>query len=293
VDRRRLSERRKDIVDQLELAQSHWANLHGERLNYSARDFVDYQVGDVVDARGVFEVDDLLGWIPRASSPDEMRPVAETLVQLVQTAFLNLEMCERGEGLPGPDVEQLVGAGIDVPDDWIGRKVFESVAAHIIQRRPRPRSSSFIPDFSPVYIPGLAENAPYEVLERTRQDRRIEAEREAVVQVDWLRLQLQNVEEEVRAVEHLPDMRGTIAVLGYLAATGIVFPVALMAVRPVPDSVLVRVLVVSAFVSGLVVLLVHLIRRVGQSAEQGAEGRSTGGSDVSPGGKGSSRSSMG
>lgn len=94
-----------------------------------------------------------------------------------------------------------------------------------------------------------------------RQDARITRETDLRSELRFMDKEIELTSERLAGLTKPKGITGAVLALTYLAFTGIVLPIVLMAVRPVPDNVLSRVVVVVvlAFASGLVVLLCYFL----------------------------------
>jgi hypothetical protein len=90
-----------------------------------------------------------------------------------------------------------------------------------------------------------------------------------------LRASLAVLDEQVASLSRPAGLRGALGVLIYFSLAGVVFPLALMAWRPIPESGLVRFVVVVLFGSGLAALLLYIgstireARKMPESEEPG------------------------
>jgi hypothetical protein len=236
--------RRQEVVARRRIKESEYNEVHSDRVGTSMRWFQDRFEDRIIEQRGQLNVDELLNaFIPRGSSKEEMRPFANTLVDMTSTAY-SLIISKFGDGslsIPGT-ARELSEQGIAIPPG--GARIFEKVASKL-----RREYSTRVP-VGLVATPDIVYQ---------RQDALIQREEQLRIDVRALDSELEVINSHVRSVVDPKGVVGAVVALSYLSAVGIVLPTILMTLRPVPDSVVWRTIVVAAFTSGLMVLLLYFI----------------------------------
>jgi hypothetical protein len=255
AERGAIIQRRQQRNQLRQIKQAEYDEVHADRLALSSEWFVNHHQDQLLEARGSADVESLLEeFIPRGSSYQEMRQVAENLINSMQAAFRDIES-KFPSGIPPRASSELRESGVTVPEG--SEDIYESVASHIAdERKPsRPRNIWESPAFT---MPSKITPA----IVYQRQDARIDLEMERNSELRALNSELALLDEELSTFKKPEGIKGAIAVLIYLTLVGIALPTILMALRPVPDGPLSRAAIVAAFISGLIVLLVYLLFRV-------------------------------
>jgi hypothetical protein len=232
-----------------------------ERALRDAEDsFIFDKVEQVIDARG--ESVDLArlidGYADYDYSGDDFLPIAGQLVERVRDAF---EQCESVDGQP--DRGNLAADGVTVPDGW--EYVYETVAERVYDERepPRGRWESLVPrlNLGAPSVPDADDQA-----DRARWRGRRPAAKD---ELGRAQAELDVVDSSLRRLGDPRSMRPLLLVLGAFALVGVVQPVAMLALRPVPEGPVARAWVVASFTAALVALLVFLWRESQQVASDG------------------------
>ena len=171
--------------------------------------------------------------IPR----EEMLNLASRLIEETQQAF---EHFERGGEMPDPSVTN--------------REVYKVYQAVNRARSPIPHGSRF-------------DSVEERLWKQERLDKLAENERELRADLAAVQREGELVRTELARVAKPPELWRAAVALGYLAVFGVVAPVVGLAWRPVPSSLLWRILLVFGFVSGVGVLGWYLIWAVRQLSE--------------------------
>ena len=119
------------------------------------------------------------------------------------------------------------------------------------------------------YVRSLSQSPPTGDLEvfkmiLTRYEKLVEDERELQAGLSALQLEGNFVRTEAARVAKPPELWRAVVAFGYLTVFGVVAPVVGLAWRPVPSSLLWRILLVLGFVSGVGVLGGYLIWAIRQ-----------------------------
>ena len=260
AERSAILQRRQRLEGRRQIKQVEYDEVHADRLAISIKWFVDHhkdkllECGDV--EAGSLEVESLLDFIPVGSSYQEMRPVAENM----RTAFQEIETKFSDSEIPPPQTSrELRESGVLIPEG--SEYIYELVAEHMVDsvKPAAPPSTSQFAFSLPV---GLTSFVPTPDIVIQRQDARIDLERQLSSELRALNSELALIDEELSAFKKPEGIKGAIIALTYLALVGIALPTVLMALRPVPDGPVFRVVVVAAFISGLILLLAYLLFRV-------------------------------
>jgi hypothetical protein len=257
-------QRRQEIAARQRLKQVEYDDVHAQRFAVSKEWFISNHEKDVVEARGDIDSSTLLAWIPVGSNSDELRPVAEAFVSSIRTAFSEIESAFTGTTMPPSTSDELKATGLTIPEGH--NHIYELVAEHIgDERRAGSETHARTMGFtSPLSLGNITFPEPYiptPDIVYQRQDARIEQERQLDSELRALSGELELLDEQLRKFKRPEGIRDAVIALTYLALVGIVLPTILMAVRPVPDGPVIRIIVVVGFVSGLGVLLGYFLLR--------------------------------
>jgi hypothetical protein len=255
AERGALLHRRDDLKARRELLTDEHAHADGERLDVCLEWLTSHHLDDFIEVRGVVAVDDALEeFTPRGSNAEEMRPHLEWIATAVRTAFDRLEDAYPSDVLPPSDFVDLRSRLSDLKPEE--REIYESVADRIRRTRQSSRNQFGILDVMPAPI----SVTPKIVLER--HDRAIERTNSLKAQIAALDAEIDLIDEQRERFSRPDGVGSGIAVLSLFAVLGIVFPMVVMALRPVPSSIGVRVALVAAFVIGFGVFLFYLVALV-------------------------------
>ena len=240
VDRGRIDEQLRRTEAQLRVNEQTLKKAHAERLAGSRRQFIDRYLKDVAANPHGYEAELLVEtFVPRGATAAEMTKVANWMIGHARRATIEASAAELEGNQAGPEL-------LKIPEG--AEEVYQAV---VQARKVRGLGVQAL-------IPG---RLALETSARERQDRRIEVERSEQQSVDLLTVERSQLLGERLSLASNAGVGGTIIVLAYLALAGIVLPVGMMGLRPVPSGTCARVLVIAAFVSALLVLVVHLLRR--------------------------------
>ena len=242
--RRELSSQRTQLVGELEGVQT-------IRHARDAEEFRDEQLLDVVERRGDVTAEELLNQFePRVSTRQEMVSVAEALIRDVKIAWSEVARVWPESQLNAPDLDWFRSQGIEISKDV--EDVYEAVADKVEEIRRRNLSSP---------LGGWASALPrIRPLIEGQRDLGLETEEQMLrSRLRGLDSQLDLIDAELLRVGNPRGIGVGIGVLSYLALGSVILPVAMLASRPVPDSLVVRRVIVALFASGLVGLLGYLV----------------------------------
>lgn len=235
-------------------------SLAAARLKTAVAKVLEEGLGRVVDAGGdVDVVDELLG---SHELEDDERSASRTALleacQKVRAAFAEIESKLPADVIPGGSLEELRNRGIVVHPG--SEEIYARVAKVIGDgRRARLGVSAPVPLIDPGSQHALAQVAAVvkavtraspaaEVFRARVGPTREERLRTLVVALDEA---LGDLRAELELVGRPQGVHRSIAVLAILAGLTIILPLVMMAVHPVPGSVAVRLVVITAFVTGL------------------------------------------
>ena len=182
------------------------------------------------------------GWLVdqyrvHGASREEMLDLASRLIEETRRAF---EHFERGGEMPDRSVTD--------------REVYKVYQAVNGARSPISRSRHF-------------DSVEERLWKRERLDKLAENERELRADLAAVQREGELVRTELARVAKPPELWRAASAFAYLMAVGVVAPVVGLAWRPVPSSLLWRILLVFGFVSGVGVLGWYLIWAVRQLSE--------------------------
>jgi hypothetical protein len=251
-------QRRRHRDEMRKIKQAEYNEVHDARLEVSTEWFVDHHRDAVLRALGETDVEALLEeFIPRGSSDQEMRPVAENLISSTRSAFAEINS-KFPRDVPPLTSRELRQSGVTIPEG--SEDSYEAVANYIDANTPREPRGGGLFNFDFPYTPSSLVVTPPIVYER--QDALISKEADICGELRALEKEMALLNEELSEFGKPEGVRASICVLAYLTLVGIVLPTILMALRPVPGGWITRVLVVAAFISGLFVLLGYLLLRL-------------------------------
>lgn len=252
AERNTILQRLEDLRSRRTIKTIEHEEVHDARFAVSKSWFVERHLRNLVDDRGGADPESLLDTITVGSSRDEMRPVAEHLVATIHSAFEAIEATYVGNSIPPATASELRQDGLSIAaEDY---EIFERVARSLNEQRT-PRKSWETGLMAPNFP--LASVKPAVVYQR--QDARVTRETDLRSELRFIDKEIDLTSERLAGFTKPKGIAGAVLALTYLALAGIVFPIVLMAVRPVPDNFVSRVVVVLAFASGLVVLLCYFI----------------------------------
>jgi hypothetical protein len=237
------------------IKQDQYSDIHSERLSVSIKSFVDYHKDSLLSARGEIETKALLEeFIPIGSSDQEMQPIAAKLIESVKKAYAEiLRVYPRDTPLP-ETAAGLRDAGVAMSPG--SEEIFMDVANHVARSTESGRRQAWMLE-SLATMSASNSDIMYE-----RQDARIAKETSLQNEMRVLDKEIALIDEQLSEIGKPEGVKGSIIVLVYLILAGIALPTILMALRPVPDNASVRVAVVAAFISGLIVLVAYLMIRL-------------------------------
>jgi hypothetical protein len=214
--------------------------------------FFTHVLDDYVAHRGN-PPDELVDFNSHGSKDEERKRWRAQLSQSVGDAFSAIEGALRSAEIT-ISLEELQKRGVDIsryPTDLV-----EAVANEIGKTR-RPAglgtwlTGSVVPPISAAMLTGQSRRAEQDANIAARD--LLQAQREAVL------AQLSLVREHVGRLAAPNGVGWGIAALGGFATLGVVFPLSLMAVKPVPTEGIWRFLVIIAFVVGLSMVLWFIV----------------------------------
>jgi hypothetical protein len=257
-ERGSLVQRLNELEAALALALKRWQDVHEERFDVSRDWFVDHHIDGFIDAQGNVDIHDALAdFIPRGSSEEEMRPVAEDLAERIRSAFQRVSGAFQGPEFPSGNLDHLRQAIGDIAEEDEG--LYERVGAILANQRRSSIGASFGGSLIPTRIAIPTQDIVYQ-----RQDARISEERRLAAEVEGLEHEGQFVRNELHRFGRPEGVGAGVAVLTFFSIVGMAFPMVLMSLRPVPDSVPWRIAAIGTFLLGLLVLLGYIGWLVGK-----------------------------
>lgn len=252
AERNTILQRLEDLRSRRTIKTIEYEEVHDARFAVSKRWFVEEHLRNLVDDHGQADPESLLDTITVGSSRDEMRPVAEHLVATIHSAFDVIESTYVGNSIPPTTASELRQDGLSIAaEDY---EIFERVARSLNEQRTPRRSWEANLSASMISATRVTPAIVYQ-----RQDARVARETDLRSELRFINTEIDLTSERLAGFTKPKGIAGAVMALTYLALAGIVFPIVLMAVRPVPDNVVSRVVVVFAFASGLAVLLCYFL----------------------------------
>jgi hypothetical protein len=252
AERNTILQRLEDLHSRRTIKTIEYEEAHDARFAVSKSWFVEAHLNNLVDNRGGADPESLLDTIAVGSSIDEMRPVVEHLVATIRTAFGAIEATYGGTSIPPITAPELRQDDLSIPVEDEG--IYESVARSVSERRSPRRSWEVSLSASMISATSVRPAVVFQ-----RQDARVARETDLRSELRFIDTEIDLTSERLTGFTKPKGITGAVLALAYLSLTGIVFPIVLMAVRPVPDNVVFRVVIVVLFVSGLVVLLGYFV----------------------------------
>jgi hypothetical protein len=206
----------------------------------------------LIETRGNGDINALLEeYSPRGFLSWEASNMAAEVAARVRDAFDRVGSCYTAPELPATDVAELrerIG-----PFPAHDREIYLGVARAVAEKRMSATDSlaSAPSGKRPLGSVSFEEHQRYE--DSLKEELNL-ADREDVLSDDFNTL--------LASFGRITKPKGiwlALAALMFFAATGIAFPMVLMAVRPIPDSPMWRGAEVGAFLFGLLVLLVYFV----------------------------------
>jgi hypothetical protein len=241
-------------LDREALTRNDYEPIHQARLENSKDQFFDAVIDEIIEAEGKHvNLDELTEEnIRRGSSFEELRPYAEELNTLVATACKEVEAKIK----PGDDrrlsLEDLQARGLQVGKQSID--LYEQVVYHYAEQLP----NNSIGLISPLITPFATPSWRHEIDAR-RLDESISAEAQLKGELLATEKEIQRLKDELQRIGKPVGVVSAVWVLGLLSLLGIVFPVVVMATEPETLSPLLRWLLVSSFIIGLIGLLAYTV----------------------------------
>jgi hypothetical protein len=252
-ERGSLLRRRDELLARRSHVSTQFESTDRERLNRCLDLLERHHLDDVIKAGGSIDIDQALeDFVPRGSTDEEMRPFLEEMAAKVQRIFSEVEYAYL-TGIPPDDFKSLrdVLPGADPAD----REIYEGVAEQVGRRRPSRSLVPFTTAMPRMFIP--TPDIVYE-----RHDRAIERTKELRAQIAALDAEIGLLDEQAGRFARPDGVFNGLAVLSFFAALGIVFPMVVMAMRPVPASMPLRAGLIVAFVIGFAVFVAYLVTLV-------------------------------
>lgn len=249
TSRETLAQRRKSLGPQLDELTREWQGVHDDRVAASAEALLDLNWADWFGMGGDVNLEDSFSArLPIGSTGEEMRPFAERDLELIREASA-LYAATPHTALPfdADDVRALAGS-------------IEGHRLDVFLRVAKSLENEAVTGAFSASRVGLV--SPFEVLQRERQDARIRRESELGLQRRMLQREVDAIDGEQRALALDPGIRDGVLMLGLFAALGIVYPMIIMSLRPVPDCAAARWSMVIAFIIGFVMFVGYVGRRV-------------------------------
>jgi hypothetical protein len=251
-ERGELLHRRAELAARLELSHAAFADVYAERLAVSRETFRDRQLEVFVDQRGNVDVEAVLSdFTPIGSSADEMRPYAVELTDQVRDAFRRITQAFDDDEIPSSDLDELRNRISGIPNDQAN--VYSKVGKFLADERRHDLGLLVNPL---VHLSGIMGSS---TIFWERQDTRISREAELRAQVSALVAEIQLIDEQADRFSRPQGVMAGIGVLAFFALMGVIYPMVVMATKPVPSDLSTRRLLVSAFIIGFITLLGYVV----------------------------------
>lgn len=230
---RGLRQRRANLERELSIVEQQLEAVDAERLTGSIQEFADGWEEDLA-RNEVRSVEALLDWIPRGATREELAPFAEILWGWAKDARAAAE------------------AGTPIPerfDDESKRNLYKAVYADVRRRKQAG------------VIFGGSDPAPkqYDQSELAEHRRVRDRVYGLTSRRDALLADLDVVGDAIAQVAAPTGLLPAAFVLTYFSVVSVLWPLVLMAFRPVPDQPWVRALTVVLFATGLGGLISYIV----------------------------------
>jgi hypothetical protein len=216
--------------------------------------FVDEHVESAILEKGLgLKPDDM--WIARGTRAEDESKMWDALNEHIKTAIIEISKIDNNEIPSDVDIGQLVAMGINVPS--AAEKIYERVANAIYEEsNPRKKSSKSNSTTAPI----------------TKSDLVFQRQDQAIARRDALQASVGHLEEQRRMLVRQVDgqdqrenLLSGLKVLAIFGVVGMIYPICLLAWKPIGDPWFLRVSVIVGFSGGFASLLIfirsHLIVR--------------------------------
>lgn len=252
AEREGIKRRLREVRETRALTETHLDAVSAERDRVYRKWFREHHLDDVLTALGAVEPATLLAWMPRGSTQEQMELEAEALVMEVREAAEAITTMYDSAKSPPDEVSLLRADGLVVPEHL--EAIYEGVA-RIIAKQRRPRSSWGM-GYEGLVLPSLV---PRSDLAYQRPDTNVQREQQLRGEVELLASDETRLVEALSSVERPRFLRLGLGSFIYFALVGVLVPVVLMSLRPVPDALAARLVVALLFGSGLLSVVVYLV----------------------------------
>jgi hypothetical protein len=221
-----------------------------DRLESASREFERWHLLKCVTQRGLVQSEDLLKKVPFGCTSDEMEPVASTLLDRVEAAYVAI-LRQYPSAQPPMRLDGLRAKGVQI--DPAEETVFREVVEQLWQERASPQQMGIMGGhFVAKAVVGGA--AAY----LTVHPMFLKREQETRDQLGALVAQITLVTEEISRTGTPPGIWRAFGVLGYFAAAGAAFPLAVLAFDPQNNGTWLRTLAFVFFITGLIGLIGYM-----------------------------------
>ena len=249
-----LRHQREDLSGRRRLLELEVERLDEARLTTSRRWFREQHLAEFIDVEGVVDSEEAVAnWSPVGGQDHEMIACADELAETVRRAFAAIRSSY--DRAPDTDLRSLRQRFPDVEarDEWIYQGVANAVTIE------RGGESDPDVDLSPEFGGLMAGDRQRDTVDRLHSAR---AELAAAV------AQIEFVQTQESRIARPPGIVAGIVILGLFAVAGVGFPMTIMSIEPVPDTVAINIALIAAFALGfslLVGYLVWTLRSLGDS----------------------------
>ncbi|MGC2486350.1 MAG: hypothetical protein WA359_08920 [Acidimicrobiales bacterium] len=266
VDKDSLRRRTEEAKNRLGSSEDHLRAVSDEVRSVSRKRFWDLNLEECVVYEGVLPADAEIR-SSRGSTDEEVEKWRREMSSEVIAAIAgSLSVLHQGEWTIS--LEDAVKRGFN-PDKYAfntGTLAFR----HAMKKR---RREGQLPGWElPSYIGSIT--LPNRDWERSEQTERINRRSELAAETGARRAEVDLLESELRNVGKPQGVVFGIIALSIFSVIGIVFPLVLMSLRPVPDAFAERLATVIAFVVGLILLMAFIfveLRTIRRSRDHGTE----------------------
>jgi hypothetical protein len=260
-----LSSEREGLRRQLVRAQDELRNVvgaydeaHDYRLANSQRDFRDWVIDDLIKATpATLDRDALLtDKIPRGSSPEEMAPYLDDLIDEVTQVKAAVMKYVRRDDVDTLRLDELRERGLQVPEAQ--QDIYYGVVDAVTEQLSRPPSYSFL-RAAPRLALGNIVSPVIRSTELRRLDESIRDEQDLRSRRTMLEAEVTRVTHEIDAIGRPAGVTAAIVILAIYSVLGIVAPVVVMGLglKTLPGWL--EWLLVSLFVLGLAAVLGYIL----------------------------------
>lgn len=231
TERSGLLHRRDELEARIGLAESRHQELSSDLRRWDSADVVEESLDELAKLPDEPDIEKMIREASVNRTVDEVAPAVEHALTRMREARETLEPFFE-EGHPDELLYELREAGkVDFPpEQWM---YYDAMWDQLVDELPK-RQSPFGPGIDPSALRGLDDATRINRQLRDQSEEKVRAQLRRDVddarhQLDALRLERDQLDAALTRVEHPSGIGSGVAVLGYFALVGILFPLAVIA----------------------------------------------------------------